>query len=93
MRSPVYRNLDKPFQIFGFTPTELIVLALTFVGGGELAQAFGIHRLWAFLLTFILGFALHCFRRALGDLFAPRLFRFLKLPTTISAKIFADGGR
>lgn len=91
MRSPVYRNLDRPFQIYGFNPLELTVLSVAFAGSGELAQAFGIHRIWAFLFTFILAFAIYSLRRSLGDLFARRLLRFLILPSRVHAKLFAQG--
>ena len=87
MRSPVYRNLDKPFQIFGFNTLELIVLCITLVGGGEVLQFFSIHRIWAFLFTVILALVLHWVRHSLGDIFARRLLRFLKLPKIIYSKI------
>jgi hypothetical protein len=91
VRSPVYRNLDRPFQIYGFNPFELTVLSIAFAGSGELAQAFGVHRVWAFLITFILAFAIYSLRRSLGDLFARRLLRFLILPNQVRSKLFAQG--
>ena len=87
MRSPVYRNLDKPFQIFGFTALELTALCFSLVGGGELAQTFAIHRIWAFIFTIILALSFFWIRRSLGDLFARRLFRFLKLPSNMAPKL------
>lgn len=88
MRSPVYRNLDKPFQIYGFGPFELTALSAAFVICGELAQSLGVHRVWAFLFTFILAFGIYSFRRSMGDLFLRRLLRFLNLPSQIHSRLF-----
>jgi len=90
MRSPVYRNLDKPFQIMGFNILELTLLCVIFVGGGELLQLFDLNRVWAFLLTAILAFNLFWVRRSLGDLFIARLIRFLKLPSQLNPKLFIN---
>lgn len=89
MRAAVYRNLDRPFQILGFKPLELTVLCCVFVGGGEIAQDLSLSRLWVALLTAFLAFSLFAFRRALGDRFARRLFRFLRLPTRLTARLIA----
>jgi hypothetical protein len=89
MRSPVYRNLDRPFQVYGFSVLELTLLSAAFVGGGELAQSLGIRRIWAFLLTFKLANGMHSLRRALGEMFALRLLRYLELPNQVQAKLFA----
>jgi hypothetical protein len=88
VRSPVYRNLDKPFQICGFSPLELTVLSIAFAGSGELAEAAGTHRLWAFLITIILALGMHSLRRSLGEAFPRRLLRFVKLPAEIEPKLF-----
>lgn len=92
MRAPVYRNLDTPFEIYGFSPTELIVLCASFVAGGEIAQALGIHRMWVILAVVLLALVMNIFRRSLGIYFARRLFRFLQLPGVLSAKLFRLGG-
>ena len=87
MRTPVYRNLDQPFQIYGFSPIELVALSVAFVFFGEFAQSFSIHRIWALIFTFVFAFALYSFRRALGDLFLRRLVRFLSLPSLVRSKL------
>lgn len=92
VRSPVYRNLDTPFEIYGFSPSELIALSLSFVAGGELAQALGVSRMWVIFAVVLLAIAMNRFRRALGIYFARRLFRFIRLPSILSAKLFRLGG-
>ena len=87
MRSPVYRNLDRPLQILGYSPWELIVLALVFVGGGELAQFIGISRTWAFVATFVIALAIFTFHKYFGELFLRRLIRFARLPSELYPKI------
>lgn len=87
MKSPVYRNLDKPFQVFGFNTVELIILCIFFVGGSEVAQAFAIERIWPFLFTIVLGLGILWTRRSLGDFFVRRLFRFCKLPRELYSRI------
>lgn len=88
MRSPVYRNLDRPFRIFGFSPLELSILCITFVVWGEIAQSLSIHRVWGFLATALLALLFHWLRRSMGDHFTRRLIRFLKLPSEIRSKLF-----
>ncbi|MBK9038048.1 MAG: hypothetical protein IPL83_02620 [Bdellovibrionales bacterium] len=87
MRSPVYRNLDRPFQILGFNSAELTVLCIFLVGGGELAGFIGLHRIWALVFTVVTGCLLIWVRRSLGDYFVPRLIRFLELPKEIYSKL------
>lgn len=91
MRSPVYRNLDRPFQIAGFLPGELIALSILFVAGGELAQSFGGSRSWAFALTLFAAVTTYCTHRIFGQLFVQRLLRFIFLPSFIRARLFASG--
>ena len=90
MRSPIYRNLDVPFRVFGLSPFELSALGMTLVGGGELAQDFGIGRVWAIALTGFIAAAFFVFRQSLGELFASRLLRFLRIPSQLTAKLFID---
>lgn len=87
MRSQVYRNLDKPFQIMGFNVFELSALCIVLVGGGEIAQALGVSHIWSFLATLVLGLTLAWFRHSLGDYFIRRLFRFYTLPRELTAKL------
>src|SRR5262245_55564742 len=88
MRSPVYRNLDRPFEILGFTIFELMVLCIALVGGGELAQFLSFQRIWSVLLTMVLALIFFWLRRSLGDLFLRRFFRFLFLPSELSPKLY-----
>jgi hypothetical protein len=88
MRSPVYRNLDRPFQIYGFSPFELAVLVAVFVAGGELAQAIALSRGWAFAVAALLALTMFTLRRSLGNGFSRRLWRFLCLPSTLHPKLF-----
>jgi hypothetical protein len=92
MRCPVYRNLDKPFQILGFTALELIILCLTVVGGTELTRLFMIQRVWAMVLTALLALGFFWIRRSLGELFARRLFRFFLLPSFLNLKLLSARG-
>jgi hypothetical protein len=87
MRSPVYRNLDRPLQILGYSPVELIVLSLVFVIGGEVAQFMGISRTWAFVGTFVLALVIFTFHKYFGELFIRRLIRFAQLPSELHPKI------
>lgn len=87
MRSPVYRNLDRPLQILGYSPGELIALSLVFVVGGEMAQFIEVSRTWAFVATFILALAIFTFHKYFGELFIRRLIRFAKLPSELHPKI------
>lgn len=87
MRTPVYRNLDRPFKIFGLNVFELVVLCIVFVLGGEISQTLGIHRIWSFLLIIILAFSFVWIRHTLGDFFIQHFIRFLKLPKTIYPKL------
>ena len=81
MRAPVYRNLDQPFSIFGLRPSELVAICVLFVVTGEVSEFFGWGRGWAFFLSILLTFGIFSFRRYLGDHFAARFLRFLKLPS------------
>jgi hypothetical protein len=90
MRSPVYRNLDRPLQILGYSPVELIVLSLVFVAGGELAQFAGISRTWSFVVTFVLALAIFTFHKYFGELFIRRLIRFARLPSELHPKILIE---
>jgi hypothetical protein len=87
MRSPVHRNLDKPVQLFGFYIGELLVLVLFFVIGGEISDFTGISRGWSFFVTLILAAGFFCFRKAMGDLFARRLLRFVSLPQELQRRL------
>lgn len=91
MRSPVYRNLDAPFRVFGFSPLELSLLCFAFVGGGEIAQALSVGRIWALVLAALLALALFAFRRAFGEHFGARLYRFFKLPSRLSPRVRPNG--
>ena len=91
MRSPVYRNLDKPFQVLGFNLNELILLCFILVVGSELAQLFEAQSVWSFLLTFVLAFGLFWFRRLLGEKFGQRLIRFINLPSHTAPKLIRLG--
>lgn len=91
MRSPVYRNLDRPFQIAGFLPSELIALSILFVAGGELAEFLGQSRSWAFALTIFAAATVYFTHRIFGHLFVQRLLRFICLPSFIRARLFASG--
>lgn len=93
MQFPVYRNLDMPFQVLGFSTVELIVLCFALVGGGEFTQLLGVHRIWAFMFTIVLALSLFWIRRSLGDLFGRRLIRFLKLPSELNSQVFKIGRR
>ena len=90
MRSPVYRNLDRPLQILGFSPLELICLSITFVGGGELTQLIGVSRTWSFVATLLIALAIFTFHKFFGDLFFRRLVRFARLPSELHPKIFTE---
>ena len=87
MRSQVYRNLDKPFQILGFYLNELVILCFTLVVGSELTQLFEVQNAWSFLSTLILAFALFWFRRSLGEKFGQRIIRFINLPSHTIPKL------
>ncbi len=93
MRAPIYRNLDQPFQVMGFSVAELTLLAVTLVGGGELFQLLGVHRVWAFVATLILASVFFVFRRSFGDLFVRRLLRFLRLPAVLYPKLLLNSLR
>lgn len=93
MRSSVYRNLDKPFEIYGFSPMELTMMSLVFVVSGEVAQSIGADRIWAFPFTVIFAGGTYALRRTFGDLFARRLFRFLRLPSETRPELSAARSR
>lgn len=90
MRSPVYRNLDQPFEILGFSVAELTSLCFVLVAGGELLKFFGFNRLWAFLLTMVLAFALFWLRRSLGENFSFRMLRYLSFPNRLQPKLVVE---
>jgi hypothetical protein len=92
MRTPIYRNLDRPFQIFAFSPLELTVLCVAFVGLGEIAQSFSLSRIWSFILTGFVALSFYLFRRSMGDFFGRRLLRFLNLPTEIHPRLLIQKG-
>lgn len=87
MHTPVFRNLDQPFRILGLSVFEITFLCVIFAGGRELAAFFRINPFWFFLLPFALGAFFHVLRRGLGDLFVPRLARFLRLPSRMAPKL------
>ena len=93
MRAPVYRNLDTPFRVFCFSPLELGLLCFTFVGGGEIAQALSIGRIWALVASALLALGLVSFRRSFGEHFAARLYRFSRLPSRLPARLLPNGFR
>ncbi|RME14429.1 MAG: hypothetical protein D6797_08870 [Bdellovibrio sp.] len=87
MRSPVYRNLDQPLQILGFSIPELIFLVVVFVLGEEVLNLFDASRAWAFLVTIIFAIGFYWMRRSLGDYFGKRLLRFFQLPSHLYSKL------
>jgi hypothetical protein len=87
MRSPIYRNIDKPFQIAGFSAAELILLCVALAGGGELAQLFSVDRVWTFFVTLIIALGLFLFRRTLGEHFFFRLIRFFQIPSHLYSRL------
>ena len=91
MQAPVFRNLDQPFRIVGLSVFEIAFLCVIFAGGREIAAFFRMNPLWFFLLPFALGAFFHVLRRGLGDLFMPRLFRFLRLPSKLAPKLMNLG--
>ena len=92
MRARVFRNLDRPFRVLGFSPVELTILCLGFVLGGEILSSAGASRIWAFLSTALNAVGLYLFRRTFGDQFGMRLIRFLTLPGQLQAKLIRRGG-
>ncbi|MCB0356221.1 MAG: hypothetical protein KDD40_04400 [Bdellovibrionales bacterium] len=88
MRSPVYRNLDKPFQVFGLSVYELIGLCILFVIGNEISDIFLISHIWSLAFTIISGFFIYWLRYTLGEMFASRFLRFLFLPDKLNAQLF-----
>ena len=90
MRSPVYRNLDRPFEIAGFLPGELIALSIVFVASGEVVQFLGLSRSWAFALTLFAAATVYFAHRIFGQLFVQRLWRFILLPSYIRARLFTS---
>ena len=92
MRQPVFRNLDKPFEVFGLTPLELMFLCLFFVLGGDLLEFLGLNRVWTFLGSFVLGFGMFWLRWSLGRFFLRRLVRFVFLPRELNPLILKGGG-
>jgi hypothetical protein len=93
MRTPVYRNLDRSFQILGLSPLEICVISLFLVASGELSDVLGIHRIWSLLFTGGVAFGLFWFRRSMGEMFAPRLLRFLQLPGQLRPRLLGSGVR
>lgn len=84
MKTPIYRNLDKPFQILGFNYIELTLFTIIFVINNEIANFFQIHRFWAISLTLLFAFCLFLLRKTLGNNFGYQLIRFLRLPSQLS---------
>lgn len=84
MKTPIYRNLDKPFQILGFNYIELTFFTIIFVINNEVANFFEIHRFWAISLTLLFSFALFLLRKTLGNNFGYQLIRFIFLPSHLS---------
>lgn len=92
MRAPVYRNLDRPFQIFGFSPFELTFLCVIFVGIGEASQSFGYSRIWSFLVTTLFALGFYWIRFTMGDYFGRRVIRFAALPDRLQRKLIRTAG-
>ncbi len=88
MRSVVYRNLDKPFQILGFNTQELVMLVVLFVVGGEVASFIGLSKFWPLMLTVLVGGTIQWFRYSLGEHFLKKLFRFWELPKELLPRVF-----
>lgn len=88
MRTPVYRNLDRPFQILGLYPMELVVLTVLFAAGSEAAEFLGVARIWLLLLVGLAVAAILALRRTLGPFFSARLMRFLLLPSHLHPRLF-----
>lgn len=91
MRSIVYRNLDKPFQILSFNLFELTLFCFIFVGGGEIGYFLEINRFLVLLITIIFALVLFWIRRSLGNYFIQRFIRFLFLPSQLNAKLLILG--
>ncbi|PIT99307.1 MAG: hypothetical protein COT74_09895 [Bdellovibrionales bacterium CG10_big_fil_rev_8_21_14_0_10_45_34] len=91
MSTPVYRNLDSNFYIFGVSVRELVVLCVLVVFGGELAQFLHIPRAWAFLLAALVGLFAVLVRASLGGLLFLRLLRFLSLPKRLACHLISEG--
>lgn len=91
MRSPVYRNLDQPFEIWGFSTGQMTLLCCSLVAGGELAELIGVHRVWSLLLTICLAIVIYGIRKSFGRLFAQRLYRFARLPQRTRERLVPHG--
>lgn len=87
MRCQVYRNLDKPFQILGFTSLELTALCFVLVGGTEVARIINVQRSWAFVVAAVLALCFFWIHKSLGELFVRRFFRFLSLPNQMYPRL------
>ncbi|MCB0390898.1 MAG: hypothetical protein KDD58_06400 [Bdellovibrionales bacterium] len=88
MKTPVYRNLDKPFQVLGLSVTELISLSFVLIIGNELSNMLSIQQTWSFAFTFVIALFLFWIRYSLGQKFALRLIRFIKLPDKLNEKMY-----
>lgn len=84
MKTPIYRNLDKPFQILGFNYIELTFLIVIFVITNEMANVFQIHRFWVISFTLLIALSIFFLRKTLGHNFGYQLIRFIRLPSHLS---------
>lgn len=89
MRMAVYRNIDKPFKIFGLNIVQVTLLCFLFVIGSEIVELFSVHRIWILALTLFVGVSLIQISQVFGELFVGRLRRFAGLPAVISSKRFS----
>lgn len=91
MRAPIYRNLDRPLQVLGLYPFQMIILGLTLVVGDEVARALSAARLWPAAGFMVLAFSFFVFNRTLGPLFPRRLVRFVGFPDRLFRCIYRRG--
>ena len=91
MRSQVFRNLDQPFEIFGFSAVQMTLLCCSLVVGGELVELIGVHRIWSILMTALFAVATYWIRRSFDPRFGRRLIRFARLPMQTREKVVNPG--
>lgn len=84
MRQPIYRNLDRPIRIFGFSLLQLGILSAVFVILNEGFVLLGQGRLFATLLTIGIAIFVRIINVKFGPLFLQRLLRAFELPTELN---------
>lgn len=87
MRTHVYRNLDKPFQILSFNLLELSLFCFLFVGGNEVSHFFKFNPFFVIMFILIFGLFIFWIRRTFGNYFTQRFIRFLLLPSELKPKL------